>query len=155
MFHDNLRIFQKAAIFHPDKPAVLLIQRSQDDSFRPNQWDFPGGSVDWGEDHEQALTREIAEEVGLRVNSIRPYHVMSRFRQKRNRLTFCVVYLCQANTAEVVLSHEHSKFAWCDKTMLEAHTESSIYPPLGLEALRLRQLQVGTSPYLEGLLERF
>lgn len=45
---------------------VVLVQRKDDDS-----WGLPGGLVDWGETIEQAAMREVAEETGLTVVSIR------------------------------------------------------------------------------------
>ncbi|MBP0015441.1 MAG: NUDIX hydrolase [Roseofilum sp. SBFL] len=45
---------------------VVLVQRKDDES-----WGLPGGLVDWGETIQQAAVREVAEETGLTVVSIR------------------------------------------------------------------------------------
>ncbi len=37
----------------------------------PGLWDFPGGGIEFGEDLETAVCREVAEELGLRLDSVR------------------------------------------------------------------------------------
>ena len=46
---------------------VLLCHRSPDRRWFPDVWDFPGGHVDVGERAEEALVREIEEEIGVMI----------------------------------------------------------------------------------------
>jgi len=45
---------------------VLLARRSGHRRSYPNRWSFPGGHVEAGETLEQALAREMSEEIGVR-----------------------------------------------------------------------------------------
>ena len=44
---------------------ILVAQRTPEQS-HPLKWEFPGGKVEPGESPEQALTRELEEELGIR-----------------------------------------------------------------------------------------
>jgi 8-oxo-dGTP diphosphatase len=47
---------------------ILLAKRHQPDNPQIHgKWEFPGGGIDFGEEPEQALLREVKEETGLDV----------------------------------------------------------------------------------------
>ena len=58
-----------AAILHSGD-RVLLCHRAPDRRWYPDGWDFPGGHVEDGERPEQALRRELTEEIGVDVGVV-------------------------------------------------------------------------------------
>ena len=51
---------------------VLVAQRNTQD-VHLGKWEFPGGKINAGESAEQALKRELNEELGISVQSLRPF----------------------------------------------------------------------------------
>lgn len=135
MFVPGFRFIQKAAVVHPDEARVLLLRRADDDSYRPGDWDFPGGNVERGELHGAALTREIREETGLVIEHFSPLKVISHVDS--DVYVLHIVYTCRAETPAVILSGEHSGYSWFGRAELEA-LERSRYVAWALEALGTR-----------------
>ena len=48
-----------------DGPELLMIKRGKDPQEWEGMWAFPGGFVDYGEDPEDAVVRELLEETGV------------------------------------------------------------------------------------------
>ncbi|MEP7313383.1 MAG: (deoxy)nucleoside triphosphate pyrophosphohydrolase [Pseudomonadota bacterium] len=50
-----------------DRHGQVLIAQRPPGKWQAGRWEFPGGKVEAGEDESQALQRELAEELGIRV----------------------------------------------------------------------------------------
>lgn len=70
------RITQVAVgvVLRPDG-AVLMADRPAGKPYA-GYWEFPGGKVEAGESVEQALARELAEELGIRIGASLPWAVI-------------------------------------------------------------------------------
>ena len=56
-------------------------------------WEFPGGKLEAGETVEQALKRELHEEIGIDIGAAHPWKVeLMDYPHARVRLHFCKVY---------------------------------------------------------------
>lgn len=62
-----------AVVFDGEK---VLLTRRPDDKRHPGFWEFPGGKVDPGESPEQALCREMREELDVEVRVSGIYEVV-------------------------------------------------------------------------------
>jgi len=103
------------AIIKKDE-SLLLIQRASDDSWNPNKWEFPGGKVDFGEDLNESLRREIKEETGLDITIKEPLFFwdepMNKDKYKGLRHVNLFFECSVALNSKVKLSNEHQDFKW-------------------------------------------
>lgn len=60
-----------------NKNYRYFVCRRRADQHQGNKWEFPGGKVDNGESIEQALQRELCEEIGINVLSSQPLTTFS------------------------------------------------------------------------------
>lgn len=59
---------------------ILFVKRSENDSFLPGSWELPGGCLEYGENIEKTLRREIKEECGLDIKIGLPITVDDYYR---------------------------------------------------------------------------
>ena len=72
-------------------------------------WEFPGGKVEAGESVEEALRRELHEELGITIGAARPWHVlMMDYPHARVRLNFCKVFAWRGDLE----MRERQQMAW-------------------------------------------
>jgi 8-oxo-dGTP diphosphatase len=70
----------------------LLTSRPQGKVYA-GYWEFPGGKLERGESVEQALRRELHEEIGITIGPVFPWAVeLVDYEHARVRLHFCKVF---------------------------------------------------------------
>jgi putative (di)nucleoside polyphosphate hydrolase len=92
--------------FRPNVGIILLNQKNQvfwGKRIRTHSWQFPQGGIDRGENPEQAMFRELHEEVGLKPEQVR---IIARTRD----------WLRQIGTSaanRAVFTKAKSRFGFC------------------------------------------
>ncbi len=88
--------------------AFLLTSRPAGKVYE-GYWEFPGGKVEAGETVEQALRRELHEEIGLTIGPVHPWRVERiDYPHALVRLNFCKVFAWEGE----LHMHEGQSFAW-------------------------------------------
>ena len=99
-----------AAIVQGDR--LLLVRRLREPE--AGCWGLPGGKVDWLEPVEQAVRREIEEELAIRLTSLCLLCVVDQIDAQRGEHWLAPVYLADPFDGEVrnVEPEKHSDIGW-------------------------------------------
>ncbi|WLI77825.1 nucleoside triphosphatase NudI [Kosakonia sp. H02] len=101
--------------------AYLLCKMADDRGVFPGQWALSGGGVEPGERIEEALRREIREELGdkLELRQITPWTFRDDMRIKTyadgSKEEIYMIYLifdCVSANRDVVINEEFQDYAW-------------------------------------------
>ncbi|WP_024547906.1 nucleoside triphosphatase NudI [Siccibacter turicensis] len=107
---------------------VLLCRMASDRGVFPGQWALSGGGTEPGETLEEALRREIREELGdkLELVSITPWTFRDDVRIKTyadgTKEEIYMIYLifdCVSANREVVFNDEFQEIAWVSRDRLK------------------------------------
>ena len=93
----------------------FIAQRNRNKHFA-YYWEFPGGKVDKQETFENALKREIKEELSI---NIRVFNHIASEKHKDEKIDVNVhYYLCESLNKNIILS-EHEDMKWLQKNDLK------------------------------------
>lgn len=91
------------------KEGKILGTRRSSLANRAGKWEFPGGKVRQGEKPENALIREIDEELGIAVSVIHRFpHLVYDYPEISIRL---IPFICKWVEGDIRLK-DHDQYAW-------------------------------------------
>lgn len=121
------RIEVVAAIIHDENNRIFATQRGYGE-FK-DFWEFPGGKMEPGESPEEALKREIWEELETKIVIERLVATIEYDYPAFHLTMHC--YWCKVETGSLTLK-EHEAARWLDRN----HLESVNWLPADLQLLQ-------------------
>ena len=100
-----------AAIIKKDN-LYLVTQRNRG-KHMGLKWEFPGGKVEANETLQEALTREIHEELNIDINI---YEKLAQERYKDSEINIVLHYFLCSIKDGIINLNEHEAMEWIDKT---------------------------------------
>ncbi len=93
--------------------CYLVVYKSDKEDINPNTIDIPGGRIEFGEKIEDALKREVKEELGIEIEIKKPSNTWGFV--KGNLHLVGITFLVEYKSGEIIVSDEHTDFEWIEK----------------------------------------
>lgn len=92
------------------KNRILCVQKPESkQQYISKKFEFPGGKIEAGESHTEALSRELLEELNL--STVNQSYFLTVVHQYPNLEVTLHAYLCQVDS-DVLILHEHISRKW-------------------------------------------
>jgi len=108
------------AVIKNKEGKILLLKRSNLNKFFVGKWQLPGGKVEFGEDIQKAIKREIYEETGKKYSSLhlgKVFSLTEKFNGSKNNV-FLMVFMGECK-GKISLSSEHSEAKFCSLSQIK------------------------------------
>ena len=105
-----------AAIIKNGEGKILITQRNLKKS-QGGLWEFPGGKIEKGETREEAIIREIKEELTIEIN-VESYLGEKVFEYPEKSINL-IALNCRVKSGNIYLT-EHEEARWVKKEVLNS-----------------------------------
>lgn len=104
-----------AVILHESK-ILCALKGNHKYEYLSNKYEFPGGKVEQNETPEQAIVREIYEELNLDIKVKKPLITVSH--EYPHFKIELITFLCETVTINHLIIQEHKNIEWLSSTEL-------------------------------------
>jgi len=117
----KIQAITACAFIHKDS-KLLLARRAATKAFLPGEFELPGGHIEFGEEMEEGLKREIKEELHLDVRIGEPFYAFTYISQNKTKHSVEVDYFATLSNQDqkIILNPEdHSEYRWVTREEIE------------------------------------
>ncbi len=111
---DYIGVGAGGAIIINEKNQILLLKRSKDTRVEAGMWSRPGGAIEYGEMAEDAVKREIMEEIGIDIEVVRKLDFQETIAPDGKKHWIAVGYLAKHISGEPknMEPDKHDEIGW-------------------------------------------
>lgn len=126
--HNQTRLIV-VPIVRDERDRVLLCKMPPDRGVFPGQWGLPGGGVEPGERINEALAREVSEELGVSIHEAKPLFFKDGLHEKtfpdgstRQIYMVFLLFECRISSSQPLsLNAEFCEYAWVEPAVLASY----------------------------------
>ena len=112
---ENVKLMNMCRIVDPNTNKVLVQERVK-------SWQgiaFPGGKIEIGESIIPSIKREVYEETGLKLNTVKICGVKDWYDKKENERQLIILFTSDDYSGEIIPETSEGKFYWISETELK------------------------------------
>lgn len=123
------------AIIFNKEGKILVIRRGSKAKNEVGLWGIPGGAVEFNESLEEAIKREVLEELGIKIKPLKILSMVNHIIKKEKQHWVTASFICQlkSGSPEIKEKGKVDKIEWISFKDLD--TKKRLSPP-AVEALR-------------------
>ena len=127
-----------------DTGGRILLAKRHADTHQGNLWEFPGGKLEPGEGVEEALSRELQEELNVEITEYRPLIKVTHQYEDRKVILDCYLVTDWQGKIEAM---EKQPLAWVTTEQLESYPMPAADEPV-VKAIKLPPSYLITPPVI-------
>lgn len=116
--------------------TVLIAKRAPTKKFLPDKYELPGGHVEFGEIPEDALKRELVEEMEIAIETEMPFYTFSSVIDNGMDHYIEILYFAHLKDGKQRIKlkpEDHSEFRWVTEAEVSKYYDADDQEGMGLK----------------------